>query len=288
MLDPLVLQDRNNLQSKSAILDIAARAPQLPEEYRTDFVSYVDECVVKSVELRLRALSPAEQENVLKQDDASGFVLVRPLVAGLLKFEKDNPSMTYYLADLIKGVDVAAEQKRLQGITFAAVESPSNDKDAAPKASQGSGSDKEALLEQGDREIALRDGPAATDIFTKVLDAYPNEPHALYGLAVASVLSGHADESKELFERVVAGSTSAGPGSKSSNEPADPSVLAWSHIYLGRINDLEGDRDVAMKEYQAALAVTGAPESARLAAQRGVDQAYAPPARNGGAAPQQP
>jgi hypothetical protein len=288
MLDPLVLQDRNNLQSKSAILDIAARAPQLPEEYRTDFVSYVDECVVKSVELRLRELPAAEQERVLKQDDESGFVMVRPLVAGLAKFEKDNPSMTYYLADLVKGVDVAAEQKRLQGVTFAAVQTAPVESALTAKSAQASGSDKEALLAQGDREIALRDGSAAADIFTKVLDAYPNEPHALYGLAVASVLSGHADESKELFEKVVASSASTGSASKSSSEPADPSVLAWSHIYLGRINDLEGDRDLATKEYRAALAVAGAPESARLAAQRGVDQAYAAPARDGAGSSQQP
>jgi tetratricopeptide (TPR) repeat protein len=288
MLDPLVLKDRDNLQSKSAILDIAARAPQLPEEYRTDFVSYVDECVVKSVELRLRALSAAEQEAILKEDDVSGFVMVRPLVAGLAKFEKDNPSMTYYLADLVAGVDVAAEQRRLQGVTFAAAQPVPSPDDAATKPGQATASDKELLLAQGDREIALHDGPAAADIFTKVLDAYPNEPHALYGLAVASVLSGHADESKELFEKVVASSASAGPGSNTGNEPADPSVLAWSHIYLGRINDLEGDRDLAMKEYRAALAVAGAPESARLAAQRGVDEAYALPAQSGGGSSQQP
>lgn len=268
MLDPLVLKDRNNLQSKNAIFDIAARAPQLPEEDRSDIASYVDECVVKAVELRLRDLPAAEQEAVLKKDDETGFVMVRPLVAGLGKFEKDNPSMTYYLADLVAGVDVAAEQKRLQGIQFAAAEeAPAPDTASKPATS---GLDKDAMLSEGDREIALKDGAAAADIFTKVLNAYPNEPHALYGLAVASVLSGNVDESKELFQKVVA--SSAAPGAKSGNQSADPNVLAWSHIYLGRISAVEGDHDLALKEYKAALAVAGAPESARLAAQRGVDQ----------------
>jgi hypothetical protein len=45
---------------------------------------------------------------------------------------------------------------------------------------------------------------------------------------------------------------------------------------------------VAIREYRAALAITGAPDAARLAAQRGVDQAYAPPARGGGDNTQQP
>jgi len=37
--------------------------------------------------------------------------------------------------------------------------------------------------------------------------------------------------------------------------------------------DVEGQRDLAVAEYQAALAVAGAPESARIAAQRGVETA---------------
>lgn len=287
MLDPIVLKARDSLQSKSAILNVAARAPQLPDEYKTDFVSFVDECVIKAVELRLRDLPAAEQESVLKQDDESGFVMVRPLVAGLQKFEKDNPSITYYFPDLIAGVDVAAEQKRLQSVAFASVrQAPAGD-DSSAKAAQNT-SAKEALLAQGDREIALHNADAAAEIFTKVLDAYPNEPHALYGLAVASVLSGHADESKELFEKVVANSSSAGAN---ANQAADPSVLAWSHVYLGRIDDLEDDRDLAVKEYRAALAVAGAPESARVAAQGGVDHAYGPPTpptKDSGGGSQQP
>jgi hypothetical protein len=57
---------------------------------------------------------------------------------------------------------------------------------------------------------------------------------------------------------------------------------------LGRLNDLKyahtqatEDRDQAIAEYRAALAVQGAPEPARAAAQRGVEKAYEPPARSG-------
>jgi hypothetical protein len=51
----------------------------------------------------------------------------------------------------------------------------------------------------------------------------------------------------------------------------DPKILAWSHIYLGRIHDREGNHDLALSEYRAALAVDGAPEAARLAAQHGAE-----------------
>ena len=60
----------------------------------------------------------------------------------------------------------------------------------------------------------------------------------------------------------------------------DPSNLSWSHIYLGRMYDVEGQRDLAVAEYRAALAVAGAPESARAAAQHGVDAGYQTPSRD--------
>jgi hypothetical protein len=43
--------------------------------------------------------------------------------------------------------------------------------------------------------------------------------------------------------------------------------------------DVEGQRDLAVAEYQAALTVAGAPESARIAAQRGVETGYQTPSR---------
>jgi hypothetical protein len=67
----------------------------------------------------------------------------------------------------------------------------------------------------------------------------------------------------------------AGPGAHS-----DPSNLSWSHIYLGRMYDVEGKRDLAVLEYRAALAVAGAPDSARTAAQHGIETGYQTPSRN--------
>ena len=264
LLDPMVLKDQDGLRKKRALLEVAARAPRLPDQYRADFVSYVDECVIKAVELRLRDLPAAKQEEVLKQDDESGFVVVRPLVTGLLKFEKDQPSMSLYMPELIAGVNVDAEQKRLQAFAFPPVQSSAPNQQGA-----GQSGEKDALLEQGDRAIAAHDPETAATAFRKVLATEPNNSRALYGLAVASVLSGHAEESKTLFEKVIA-----------SSDSPDPAALAWSHVYLGRMDDLQSDRDLAVKEYNGALAVAGAPDSARIAAQRGVETPYAAPNRN--------
>jgi hypothetical protein len=88
---------------------------------------------------------------------------------------------------------------------------------------------------------------------------------------------GKPDRARELFAKVIA----ATPNSSSdAGAQPDPSNLSWSHIYLGRMYDVEGHRDLAVAEYRAALAVTGVPESARAAAQRGVDAGYQTPSRD--------
>jgi hypothetical protein len=271
LLDPIALRNREAIETKKALLNIAARAPNLPAEYSGDFVAFMDECFIKAVELRLGRLSPVQLEAALVDDDLSGFILVRPLVQQLRVFEKSDPAMSYYFGELIAGIDVPAEQKRLQGVTFAtpqAARAGSPDKPSA----EGQKSDMDRLLDRGDREIALQNATAARSTFEKALEQKPDEPRALYGLAIASVLSGDAPRARDLFERLV--SSPPVSGVEPSGKPMDPTLVSWSHIYLGRIHDLEGDRGSAVGEYKAALAVTGAPESAVVAAQRGMEVAY--------------
>ena len=50
----------------------------------------------------------------------------------------------------------------------------------------------------------------------------------------------------------------------------DSRMLAWSHIYLGRIFDIQQNRDVAMEHYRAALAAGDPSADTRAAAERGL------------------
>ena len=99
-----------------------------------------------------------------------------------------------------------------------------------------------------------------------MLAIQPDQPRALYGLAIASLLQGNATRARELFQQVVAGASGA------SGAPAhsDPVALAWSHVYLARILEDEGQVDRAKAEYQAAITVQGAPPQAQQAAQKGL------------------
>jgi Tetratricopeptide repeat len=283
MLDSLVLRYRPLVDRKRALLNVAGGAPRLPVEYHDDFVSFTDECLIKAVELRLRHLAKDRLEGALQDADQSGFILVRSFVTQLQKFEKAEPSMTYYLPDMIAAIDVDAEQKRLQGVKFAPVApAPAEPVSTKPGESENAPpSELERWIAEGNRAIASRDASLAVATFETALAKYPDDRRAMYGLAIASVLSGNGDRAKDLFERIV----SAGKaGALGAGEQADPSLVAWSHVYLGRIHDLEDDRDQAVNEYRAALAVDGAPEAARVAAQGGVQNAYKSaerPAENG-------
>ena len=119
LLDPIAIRYRVQASKASPLLEYAAHAPQLPVDLHDDFSAFFDECLVRAVELRLRRLSPADLASAIDQAEGSGYVLVRPIYAGLSGFEKSEPAMGYYLPDLIKGIDVEAEQRRLRGVKFA-------------------------------------------------------------------------------------------------------------------------------------------------------------------------
>ncbi len=276
LLDPLTLKYQQVISTRRALLDVAARAPQLPPTYQDDFVGLFDECLVRAAELRLEKLPPDRVESVLHQNDRAGFILVRPLYQQLMIFEKAEPSMSLYFPSLVQGINVSEEQQRLVNFQFAAAS-----EQVAPGGLSGEAEESASDLalqqqfSQGDREIAMQDGKGAEATFDSILKEHPNLPRALYGLAIASVLEGQGQKAETLFEQIV-----RLPVNSAGSAPIPtPDILAWSHVYLGRINDLRGDRLQAQDQYRAALAVSGAPEQARVAAQEGLNAPYVPPTK---------
>jgi tetratricopeptide (TPR) repeat protein len=244
----------------------AGRATHLAPEYRDDFFTFVTECLVRAVELRLRNLPAAKLAEAVDQNEGDGFILVRAFNEGLQKYEQAEPAMTFYYPELITGIDVAQEAKRLEKVQFATGEAG-----AEVPVHRAQASELDTWLREGEVRIASQDGAGAASWFEKVLARYPGQPRALYGLAVARVLQKQGEEAKALFLQLVAAS-----GQKPEENAPDPLILAWSHVHLGRIYDIEGNRDLAVSEYRAALNVEGAPAAARVAARRGLEKGFEP------------
>ena len=59
----------------------------------------------------------------------------------------------------------------------------------------------------------------------------------------------------------------------------DPRTLAWAHIYLGRISDIQSNRTEAVEHYHAALAAGDPTPDTKAAAERGLASPYEPPSR---------
>jgi hypothetical protein len=268
LLDPLPLMYPHVIAVKRSLYETAAKAPRLVSDLKDDFSSYFAECMVRAVEMKMKKTSPGEREAALGRNDADGYVLVRPLVAALAGFEKSEPSMKRYFPDLIRSVDEKAEAKRVAAIQFAPADAGQAD-DAATEAvarpkrvlptTVPNDAEAIAALTEGERQIAAKNSRAAEASFKKVLVKYPDQPRAWFGLGVVAYMDHDAARAKEVFGRLTSGEHAA---------TGDPRVLAWSHVYLARIYDYEGNSSVAKTEYGSALAVQGGPEEARQAAQK--------------------
>ncbi|PYU16529.1 MAG: hypothetical protein DMG37_02175 [Acidobacteria bacterium] len=268
MLDPLPLMYPHVIAVKRPLYETAAKAPRLESDLKDDFPSYFAECMVRAVELRMKRMSPGEREAALGRNDADGYVLVRPLVTALASFETSEPSMKRYFPDLIRSIDEKAEAKRIVAIQFASADAAQADNAAAEAVARPKKvlpttvpNDAEviAALTEGERQIATKNSRAAEASFKKVLIKYPDQSRAWFGLGVVAYMDHDAARAKEVFGRLTTGEHAA---------TGDPRVLAWSHVYLARIYDYEGNSSVAKTEYESALAVQGGPEEARQAAQK--------------------
>jgi len=271
LLDPLPQQYPHVLAVKRPLYDKAALAPRLAPDLHDDFASYFAECLVRAVELKLKRISPGEREAAMDRDDADGYVLVRPIFEGLAKYEGSEPSMALYFPDLVRGINLAAEAKRIDGIKFAladrgdsAVDTSSEAVTRRKMAPTTVPNDAEAIaaLTEGERQIAEKNPRAAKVSFQKVLTRYPDQIRAWYGLGLVALLEHDGLRAKEVFGRLTKGDHAA---------TEDPMVLAWSHVYLGRVYDDEGQQGLAKSEFQSALAVLGGPEQAKQAAQKGLE-----------------
>jgi hypothetical protein len=269
LLDPLPLMFPHIIAVKRPVYEIGAKAPRLAPDLKDDFPSWFAECTVRAVELKVRRTSPGEREEALNRDDADGYVLVRPLFTGLATFEKSEPSMRNYFPDLVRNIDVRTELARLASVKFAAAGSVEqtaqlntedlNRKHRAPPTDVPDDPAAVALLTDGERFIADRNPRAAEAAFKGVLAKYPDQIRAWYGLGLVALLDHDAVRAKEVFGRLTTGDQAA---------TQDPMVLAWSHVYLARVLDGEGQLEQSKSEYQAALAVAGAPVRAQQAAQK--------------------
>jgi tetratricopeptide (TPR) repeat protein len=123
-------------------------------------------------------------------------------------------------------------------------------------------------LDLAEAKLASGDVTAASAMAQKVLaeqtdtiQSTADGARAHFIMARVDLLTGHPDAAIDDFQKTLAMSK-------------EQRLLSWSHIYLGRMLDLECKRDEALAEYKEALAVRDGQLDTRLAAERGIKSAY--------------
>ena len=245
VLDPLIAKRATALQRLKPILIPLQKAP-MAEDYKQDTGLLVIECLIRAIEARTPAdpkLPAKDRQAMVQRDEAEGFVLTGYFYEQLRDFEKENTGLQDAFPDWLHNMDVDHEKKLAREMQFAPEAKPEVMQAAKP-ASQ----DKVVLAE---RELASGNPAAAEKLAREALAANEDPAQAYFVLARAASLSGNMQGAQENFEKAL-------------DATKDPRVAAWCHIYLGRILDLQEEREAAVAQYQAALKTGDASTTPRM------------------------
>jgi hypothetical protein len=289
LIEPLLYSRSNAIDRAQPILKEVREAP-LEFRYRSDTVPLTIECLIKAIEARTMdtgvpvykipagvdrsELPRYEHERQLYQqkvdavrwatvrhDMTQGFVLTQYFYEQLMQFERDPASLRDTIGEMVYSMDVDQQVHRARQIEF--------DKEADGDVLQRSKPHKlsglelaEARLSAGDVATASAMAQQALRVHDDTIASTADSARANFILARVAIMTGHPEQAMEDFQKTLATSK-------------EQRLLAWSHIYLGRMLDLDCKRDQALAEYKAALAARDGQQDTRLAAERGVNKAYA-------------
>jgi len=291
-VEPLVYSRATAMNRLEPLLKTVQDAP-IDFNYKADIVSLIAECMIKAVEAHTmdtglpvpvrpnpakdhvdrtdqekyttdmvvyERQTEAARRAAVQLDMRQGWVLTGYFYDKLADMQRDGSSLKDDIGEMVYGMDVDRERHRDQQIVFL----PEATHDVVKRAPR-----KLTPLELGEMKLMKGDKDGANEIAEKVL-ADPNGDHARanYLIARIDLLDQNPDEAVTHFKAAL-------------DTSRDPRTLAWCHIYLGRLYDMqqEPDRKKAVAEYRLALNLRDERPDTKAAAEAGLRQPFAPPKR---------
>ena len=259
LVDPLALKYPAETKRLEPLLNATRTAP-LDESFKSDISLLAAECFIRAVEARTAGNSKTPEADRLRAVDDSlvqGYVLTRYFYDALAGFEKDPAGLRTAYGEMLAHIEVGKESRMAGQIQFAARSDPELLHLSRPAENK--------TLVMAEERLATGDKDTAQKLAQQVLDEKTEDPgRALFILAQVAAASSNMDGARNYFERAL-------------EVAHEPKVVAWSHIYLGRIFDLREERDEAVVHYKAALNTGAALPGVKDAAERGLQQPYEPP-----------
>jgi hypothetical protein len=283
-IEPLLYARASALDRLLPFLKSVKDAP-LDYTYRSDIVALVVECMIRAIEARTMDTGvtiykiPADVrrsdlESATHQHNASveaaemvrrravqqsmqdGYVLTEYFYYTFANFERQPQSFKESIGEMVYGMDVSQQLSHVKSITFNQ-QSSSEVVHHAPPQLKG--------LDLAEMKLMKGDTDGASQLAQQSVDDHSGDPaRANFILARVAIMHRDVPTAQHDFEETIRLSK-------------DPRMLAWSHIYLGRIYDIQDQRDQAVTEYRAALTVRDGQSDTRLAAEKGLQQPYAVP-----------
>ncbi len=285
-IEPLVYAKATSMEPLLPLLKTVRDAP-LDFTYRSDIIALMTECLIRAIEARTldiqavtgktppvrpgavkqRAeleLYSQEYSNYLKQAEAArqalverdmrqGYILTEYFYQQMQQLERNPVSLKEYMGEMIFSMDISKQEKIAENIDFY----PEGSADVvrrAPRQLHG--------LDLAEMDLIKGDVAGAKALAQKTLDSKTGDlARANFLLARIASMQGDMEEAAASYQQTI----------KLSH---DLRTLAWSHIYLGRIDDIQNKRTDALAEYKAALAVRDGQPDTRKAAERGLKEQF--------------
>ncbi|MCU1218825.1 MAG: Tetratricopeptide repeat protein [Candidatus Angelobacter sp.] len=261
VLDPMALSHGNTLKQLEPILEDVRTAP-MAQAFKNDISLMVNECLIRAIEARttIAKSNEAARSAYVQRSVEEGFVLTRVFYDQLGDFEKDSTGLKNAYGNLLHSVSLERERKRARDVAFRDQATPEIVSAVQPAPNE------DRLLNVAEQKLAAGDRDGAQKLANEVVQHnHGGEApgHAVFILARIATLTGKMEEARVSFEQAV-------------GSVHDSRMLAWSHIYLGRIYDIQEKRDVAVEHYRAALAAGDPSADTQAAAERGLTEPYQP------------
>ncbi len=283
-IEPLLYARAQAMDRLLPFLKVIRDAP-IGYTYRSDVVALVVESMIRAIEartmntgvaiykipadIRRTDLEAATREHntsleraeavrrtAVQQSMLEGFVLTGYFYNAFAEFEKQPQSFSESIGEMVYGMDVPSELSRVKHINFVA-QAPVDVVQRAPRQLRG--------LDLAEANLIKGDFDAAGKLAQQSLDDRAGDAgRANFILARVAIMHRDIAAAQHDFDETIRLSK-------------DPRTLAWSHIYLGRLYDIQDQRDQAVTEYRAALTARDGQQDTKLAAEKGIKQAYSVP-----------
>lgn len=282
-IEPLLYTRANAIDRLQPFLNMVQNAP-ISFQDKSGIVPFVIECLVKAIQARtmdtgipeykipadaprsdyaanyrkrkeyLKAVARVRQDAV---DNAmlKGYILTEYFYRQLIAFEHTPTSLSEAIGPMVYGMDVPSELSHVKGMHLHFAPQAPQPIIENTLAAPNSLDTAEALLMKDQPEAAAKIAEQALADHTQFAD------RAYYALARANLLEGNVSKAVDNFKQTIASSK-------------NPRLVAWSHIYLGRIDDVSGDRPAALAQYNLALQFEDGSQDTIEAAQAGLAHPY--------------